>query len=74
MRAVGETWVQVRSAAGKTVYERTLKAGESDQVAIAAYPVRVTIGRAENVQLTDRGQPFDMASVASIGVARFELK
>ncbi|MEZ7828172.1 MAG: DUF4115 domain-containing protein [Brachymonas denitrificans] len=74
LRAVGETWVQVRSAAGKTVYERTLKAGESDQVAIAAYPVRVTIGRAENVQLTDRGQPFDMASVASIGVARFELK
>ncbi len=74
LRAVGETWVQVRSAAGKTVYGRTLKAGESDQVAIAAYPVRVTIGRAENVQLTDRGQPFDMASVASIGVARFELK
>lgn len=73
-RAVGETWVQVRSPAGKTLYERTLKAGESEQVAIAAYPVRVTIGRAENVQLTDRGQPFDMASVASIGVARFELK
>ena len=73
-RALGETWVQVRSAAGKTLYERTLKAGESEQVAIAAYPVRVTIGRAENVQLTDRGQPFDMAGVASIGMARFELK
>lgn len=72
--AVGETWVQVRSPDGKTLYERTLKSGQDEQVAIAAYPVRVTIGRAENMQLSDRGQPFDLASVASIGVARFELK
>ncbi len=72
--ATGDTWVQVRNKAGRTVYERTLNSGQTEQVPVDAYPVRVTIGRAENVQLTSRGQPFDLASVAKTGVARFTIQ
>lgn len=74
LKVSGDTWVQVRNTAGKTIYERTLGAGQEEHVDIAAYPVRVVVGRAENVQLLDRGQPFDLSAVAKTGVARFDLK
>ena len=74
LEASGEAWVQVRSASGKRLYERTLTAGQQDHVAIPAYPVKVTVGRVENVHLQDRGHPFDLSAIARTGVARFELK
>ena len=74
-RASGETWVQVRDQNNRTVFERTLAAGQEQAVPVAAYPIRVTIGRAENIQqLLDRGQTFDLAGVARTGVARFQLQ
>ncbi len=74
LEASGEAWVQVRSASGKRLYERTLTAGQQDHVTIPAYPVKVTVGRVENVHLQDRGHPFDLSAIARTGVARFELK
>ena len=74
-RASGETWVQVRNQNNRTVFERTLAAGEEQTVPVDTYPIRVTIGRAENIQqLLDRGQTFDLAGVARTGVARFQIQ
>lgn len=74
IQASGNTWVKVSTTKGKKVFEGNLKAGDEQAIAIAQYPVRVIIGKAENVQVIDRGQPFDLSSVAARGMARFELK
>lgn len=74
IQASGNTWVKVSTPKGKKVFEGNLKAGDEQTIAIAQYPVRVVIGKAENVQVLDRGQPFDLSSVATRGTARFELK
>ncbi len=72
--ATGDTWVQVRNARGQTLYKGSLVAGQQHALEVKTYPVRLTVGRAENTQITDRGTPFDLAAVAAQGVARFELK
>ncbi|MDO5653976.1 MAG: helix-turn-helix domain-containing protein, partial [Brachymonas sp.] len=72
--ATGETWVQVTTPTGRKLYEGSLTAGQTHDVTIARYPVRVVVGKAENTRIVDRGQPFDLASVSNAGVARFELK
>lgn len=74
IQASGNTWVKVSTTKGKKVFEGNLKAGDEQAIAIEQYPVRVVIGKAENVQVIDRGQPFDLSSVAARGMARFELK
>ena len=74
LHASGNAWVKISSTTGKTLFEGNLKAGDQQSLDIAEYPVRVVIGKAENVQVIDRGQPFDLASVAARGTARFELK
>lgn len=74
LHASGNTWVKISSTKGKTLFEGNLKAGDQQSLAVAEYPVRVIIGKAENVQVIDRGQTFDLASVAARGTARFELK
>ncbi len=74
IRASGDTWVKVTTPRGKRLFEANLKAGDERAIAIQQYPVRVTVGKAENVQVIDRGQPFDLTSIAAQGTARFELK
>lgn len=74
IQASGDTWIKVSTTKGKKVFEGNLKAGDQQSIAIAQYPVRVAVGKAENVQVFDRGQPFDLSSVATHGMARFELK
>ena len=64
----------MRNQQGKTLFERELKAGEVQSVAVPAYPVRVVVGRAENISMTSHGQPFNLAAIAATGVARFEVK
>lgn len=73
--ARGEAWIRVAGAGGKTVFERTLKDGETGTVAQAELPLAVTVGRAAVVDVKLRGQPFDLTSIARTGgVARFEVK
>ncbi|MDO4768765.1 MAG: helix-turn-helix domain-containing protein [Brachymonas sp.] len=74
IQASGNTWVKVSTPKGKKVFEGNLKAGDEQTITIAQYPVRVVIGKAENVQVLDRGQPFDLSGVVTRGTARFELK
>lgn len=73
--ARGEAWIRVAGAGGKTVFERTLKDGETGTVAQADLPLAVTVGRANVVDVKLRGQPFDLTPLARTGgVARFEVK
>ena len=72
--ANGNTWVKVSTAAGRTLFERRLTAGQQRQIQVARYPVRVVVGNTEYTQIIDRGQPFDLAGIATQGTARFEIK
>jgi cytoskeleton protein RodZ len=71
--ASGETWVEVREAGGRVALQRLLKAG--DQIgATGRIPLSVTVGRADQAQVTVRGKAFDLAPVSSKDlVARFKV-
>ena len=71
--ARGPSWIQVRDASKKVVFERTLVKGEVTSVS-GAPPLKVVVGRAEQVNVKVRGAQFDLASVAQSGVARFEVQ
>lgn len=72
-KAIGETWVEVTDAKGQTTLRRTLQAGES-VAANGKPPLRVTIGRADQAQVTVRGQVYDLTGKVRDNVARFEVK
>lgn len=71
--ARGPSWVQVRDASKKVVFERTLTKGEVAS-ATGMPPLKVVVGRAEEVDIKVRGSQFDLAGVAKSGVARFEVQ
>lgn len=70
----GNVWVQVRHRTGKVLFERTLPPNSEHHLIVSNYPVRVTVGRVENIQVIDRGTPFDTSAVATTGVARFQIQ
>ncbi|MDM7322716.1 MAG: helix-turn-helix domain-containing protein [Gammaproteobacteria bacterium] len=55
-----ESWVQVKDAAGKVLFEGMLKPGSTRQLE-GARPFQVVIGRAEAVTLSLDGKPVDLA-------------
>ena len=67
------SWVQVRDASKKVVFERTLAKGDVVS-ATGAPPLKVVVGRAEAVDIKVRGTAFDLAEIAKSGVARFEVQ
>lgn len=71
--ARGTSWIQVRDASKKVVFERTLAKGEVAS-ATGTPPLKVTVGRADAVEVKVRGAQFDLAGVAKSGVARFEVQ
>jgi cytoskeleton protein RodZ len=75
IRAVNESWIEVASGsgAGAQVLQRILKPGEVLDFSTAP-PYTVVVGRADAVQVTVRGQPFDVMPFARNSVARFEVK
>ena len=73
IRAVSESWIEVINGAGVQVVQRVLKPGETLDFSAAA-PYSVVVGRADAVQVTVRGQPFDVMPYARNSVARFEVK
>jgi cytoskeleton protein RodZ len=73
IRAVDESWIEVINGSGVQVVQRVLKPGETLDFPTAA-PYSVVVGRADAVQVTVRGQPFDVMPYARNGVARFEVK
>lgn len=72
-RAREKTWIQVRDATKKIVFERIMAKGEAASVA-GNPPLSVVIGRADSTEVFVRGTPFDLTSVAKENVARFEVK
>jgi len=73
IRAVNESWIEVLNGSGVQVVQRVLKPGETLDFS-AAPPYSVVVGRADAVQVTVRGQPFDVMPFARNSVARFEVK
>jgi cytoskeleton protein RodZ len=66
-------WVEVVGLQNKLLLQRNLQPGESVEFSSDA-PYRVTSGRADVVDVTVRGQAFDVLSKARNNVARFEVQ
>lgn len=73
IRTRGESWVQVRGAAGSTVLQRVLAAGETVTVP-GTPPWSVVIGKADVTEVTVHGKPLELKTVSRENVARFEVK
>lgn len=73
IRTRGESWVQVRSAAGATVFQRVLAAGESVTIP-GTPPWAVVIGKADVTDVVVHGKPLELKTVSRENVARFEVK
>lgn len=71
-KASGETWVEVKNAAGSTMFKKLLNAGETVG-ASGTLPLTVIVGRADVTQVEVRGKSIDLALIAKSNVARFEV-
>lgn len=72
-KASGETWVEVKSVTGSTLFKKLLVAGETAG-ASGTVPLTVIVGRADATQVEVRGKPIDLIAIAKSNVARFEVK
>lgn len=73
VRAIAESWVEVRDAHAKVLIARTVQAGEIVAIDGDA-PLRVKIGNARATVVSYRGQALDLAANTQNNVARVELK
>lgn len=73
IQAVGESWVEVVDGKGVSQVQRMLKPGDSMDFS-ASPPYSVVVGRADAVQVTVRGDRFDVMPLARNSVARFQVK
>lgn len=71
--AKGESWLELRNNQNAVIWSGTLKQGDVQRVD-SPLPVRVVVGRAQVVNVTLRGQPFDLVPHTQVTVARFEVK
>jgi cytoskeleton protein RodZ len=71
-KASGETWVEVKNAAGTTMFKKLLNAGEAVGTS-GTVPLTVIVGRADVTQVEVRGKPVDLALIAKSNVARFQV-
>ena len=69
----GESWVDVTDGAGQSKLRKLMRDGEIIRVT-GQLPLSVTIGRADMVTVSVRGEPMDLTSFARNNVARFEVK
>lgn len=72
-RAKGPSWVEVVDANGVVAVRKLLEQGEA-AAASGALPLRVTVGRIDVTEVQVRGKPFDLHSVSTDNVARFQVK
>lgn len=69
----GDSWVEVRDAAGQIVFSRLNQAGSVQEVQ-GTPPFALVIGNAAHVKLSWKGQPVDLVSVTKGNVAYPNLK
>lgn len=68
------SWITVTEAGGRQLLRRSLQAGETVGLS-GRLPMSVVVGRAASIDVSVRGQPFDLGPLTgSGGVARFEIK
>lgn len=73
LRARGDSWVQVRDATGRVVFEKKLASGDAAPVS-GVLPLSVVVGRADVTDVFVRGRPLELNAVSRENVARFEVK
>ncbi len=71
-KASGETWVEVKSASGTSLFKKLLNAGETAGTS-GAVPMTVIVGRADVTQVEVRGKSINLVPIAKSNVARFEV-
>jgi cytoskeleton protein RodZ len=71
-KASGETWVEVKSASGTSLFKKLLNAGETAGTS-GAIPMTVIVGRADVTQVEVRGKSINLVPIAKSNVARFEV-
>ena len=69
----GESWVEVRDARGKVLFQR-LNAAGSDAEVSGRPPLDVVVGNAPEVQMTYDGRDFPLEPHTNVAVARFTLE
>ncbi|WP_345792847.1 RodZ domain-containing protein [Thauera sp. JM12B12] len=69
----GDSWVEVRDAAGAILYSGTNRAGSTRTVQGTA-PFALVVGNSANVTLEHDGKPVDLAAHTRGSVARFTLR
>jgi cytoskeleton protein RodZ len=69
----GDSWVEIRDASGKVLYQRLNPAGSDADVA-ARPPVDVIVGNAPEVRMTYDGADFPLEPHTNVAVARFTLE
>lgn len=73
IKAKGDSWVEVVDGRGASQVQRMLKTGDVLSFSTTP-PYSVVLGRADAVEVTVRGQAFDVMSSARNSVARFQVK
>ena len=73
LRTTGESWVEVRDAAGAVLLSRTVLPGEVIGLD-GAFPMRLKAGIASVMQVSVRGESFDLAPFTRGNVATAILK
>jgi len=69
----GASWVEVVDAKGTVQLRKTLIAGEIVGVS-GILPLIVVAGKADALDVSVAGQPFNLMGIAKDNVARFEVK
>lgn len=67
-----DSWVQVKEASGKVVFEKTIRAGATEDIA-ATPPLKLIVGNVAGVEMQLRGSVFDLKKVTKGSTARFEV-
>lgn len=71
--ARGVSWAEVVDAKGTVQLRKTLAAGEVVGVS-GILPLSVVVGKANTLDVTVAGKPFNLMEIAKENVARFEVK
>lgn len=67
------SWIEVRDLQKQLVWNGVLNAGDSKRLPVSL-PVSVVVGRSDAIQMSVKGQPFDLKPHTQVNTARFEVK
>lgn len=73
LQSRGVSWVEITDAQGALQLRKILEPGEQVR-AQGPLPLSVVLGRADNVDVSVRGQRLDVTALTKANVARFEVK